>query len=264
MSNILETIVAYKRKEVAESKSRATVKMLEKAPGFSRDCISLKESILNPDKTGIIAEFKRRSPSKGIINNHSKVQDVTSKYAAHGASGLSILTDYHFFGGNNEDIESARSVNDIPILRKEFIVDEFQIIEAKAIGADVILLIAECLTKEEVAHFSTFAKSLGLEVLLEMHSKSQLDKVAPDVTLAGINNRDLTTFEVDIERSIELAALLPKEMPKIAESGISDPATIIKMKNAGFNGFLIGECFMKEKDPGEAVKEFVQGLKSDV
>lgn len=258
MSTILDKIVEYKTKEIAERKKLMSVKLLEAKPPFSRVCYSLKESILYPDKTGIIAEFKRKSPSKGIINNQSDVADVTTKYAAYGASGLSILTDNHFFGGNNEDVEKARSANAIPILRKEFIVDEYQIIEAKAIGADVILLIAECLSKEEVTQFAAFAKSLGLEVLLEMHSKTQLDKVSDDVTLVGINNRDLTTFEVNIDRSIELANLLPKKLPKIAESGISHPETIVRMKKAGFDGFLIGECFMKEEDPGEAFGKFVK------
>lgn len=260
MSNILDTIVAHKRKEVADRKDRTAVKALEARPTFSRTCFSLKESLGNHTKTGIIAEFKRKSPSKGVINNQSAVADVTKKYAAYGASGLSVLTDQHFFGGSDSDVEEARIVNDIPILRKEFIIDDYQVIEAKAIGADVVLLIAECLLKESVARLAALARSLGMEVLLEMHSKEQLDKVAPDVTLVGINNRDLTTFKVDIDRSIRLASLLPDDMPKIAESGISHPATIRKMSEAGFDGFLIGERFMKAEDPGEAFGNFIRQI----
>lgn len=260
MSNILDTIVAFKRKEVADRKEQCPVQELEARTAFSRGCFSLKESLSDKTKTGIIAEFKRKSPSKGLINNQSAVTDVTKKYVAYGASGLSVLTDQHFFGGRDSDVEAARAVNDIPILRKEFIIDDYQLIEAKAIGADVILLIAECLSKQEVARLASLARSLGMEVLLEMHSKGQLDKVAPHVSLIGINNRDLTTFKVNIDRSIELAALLPEDMPKIAESGISRPETIRRMRDAGFTGFLVGERFMKEEDPGEAFGKFVEQL----
>lgn len=258
MSNILETIVAYKKKELALRQTRVPVNELEKAPGFAYGCLSLEGFIRNPLKTGIIAEFKRCSPSKGTINETATVEEVTTKYAAYGASGLSILTDEHFFKGSTEDLEKARSLNQVPILRKDFIIDPYQVIEAKAMGADVMLLISECLTKAEVGALAKQARELGMGVLLEMHTEAQLDKISPDVTLVGINNRDLTTFQVDIARSIRLAEKLPLAMPKIAESGIDDPQTIRRLKEAGFDGFLMGEYFMKQVDPGEAFNEFVK------
>lgn len=262
MKNILEIIVAHKKEEVAERKKQVAVNILEKSDSFSRACISLKESLKDPEKTGIIAEFKRKSPSKGLINGTADAASVTQKYARYGASGLSVLTDSHFFGGSNADLKKIRSVNNLPILRKEFIIEEYQILEAKSIGADVVLLIAECLSKTEMAQLARMAKSLGMEILLEMHSEQQLYKITPDVTFIGINNRDLATFEVDIDRSIQLAKKLPKEMVKIAESGINDPAVIMKMKQSGFEGFLMGEYFMKEEDPGEAFRQFVKRAKT--
>lgn len=262
MSNILETIVNYKRQEVSVRKQKIPVKELESSAGFSRLCFSLTESLRDKNKTGIITEFKRCSPSKGIINEHAEVEDVTKKYTDYGASGLSVLTDEKFFKGKNEDVKAAR-VNQIPILRKEFIIDEYQVIEAKSIGADVILLIAECLEKTAVGKLAKLAKELGMEILLEMHSESQLDKIFPDIDLVGINNRDLKTFNVDIDRSIQLSEKLPKGMIKIAESGIDNPKTILKMKTAGFDGFLMGEYFMKHDDPGEIFREFVEKLDAE-
>jgi indole-3-glycerol phosphate synthase len=258
MKNILEEIVAYKRTEVAARKEEVTAEALVSAPGFSRKCFSLAESLRDPARSGIITEFKRRSPSKGVINASATVEDVTTKYTRYGASGLSVLTDAHFFGGGSEDLGKARSFNRIPILRKDFVVDAYQVMEAKAMGADVILLIAECLTKQEVAKLASQARELHLEVLLEMHSEAQLDKLSPDVTLVGINNRDLTNFQVDIDRSISLAGKLPATLPKIAESGIDDPETVVRMRQAGFSGFLMGEHFMKHADPGEAFRRFVE------
>ncbi len=261
MRNILDKIVAHKRKEVAEWKAQVSIKTLEAAETFSRTCFSLQESIKNPEKSGIIAEFKRKSPSKDVINDTATVEEVTEAYTENGASGLSVLTDNYFFAGNTEDLEIARTLNAIPILRKDFVIDEYQIIEAKSIGADVILLIAECLSKEEIKRFTHVAKTLGLEVLLEMHSEEQLDKIGAENDMIGINNRDLTTFTVDIDRSIELSRQLPEEALRIAESGIHDPKVILKMKAAGFDGFLMGEHFMKEKKPGEALKRFIDLLK---
>lgn len=260
MENILEKIVAHKRKEVAILKNEIPIKELELSTQFSRKCFALKESLKDQTKTGIIAEFKRCSPSKGVINEHTSVEEVTRKYTEYGAAGLSVLTDGHFFKGENEDLLKARLMNEIPILRKEFIIDEYQVIEAKSIGADVILLIAECLTKEEIIRLAKLANELGMEVLLEMHSREQLDKIIPEISLVGINNRDLKTFNVDIDRSIELSEKLPTGMMKIAESGINDPVTIKKMKLAGFDGFLMGEYFMKQQDPGEAFRLFVEKL----
>ncbi|MGH2644168.1 MAG: indole-3-glycerol phosphate synthase TrpC, partial [Chitinophagaceae bacterium] len=209
MDNILETIVNYKKQEVASRKEKIPVKKLESSSGFSHPCFSLGESLTDENKTGIITEFKRCSPSKGMINENAKVEVVTKDYTDYGASGLSVLTDENFFKGENEDLIKARA-NQIPILRKEFIIDEYQVIEAKSIGADVILLIAECLEKQEIKRFSKLAKKLGMEVLLEMHSELQLDKISAEVTLIGINNRDLKTFKVDIDRSIQLSEKLPE------------------------------------------------------
>ncbi len=256
--NILEKIVAHKKLEVAKRKKRVSLKELERRSFFSRNCISLKESIKDRNKTGIIAEFKRRSPSKGIINDKVLPAEVAGGYAENGASGVSVLTDSLFFGGSNADLEEIRKIVQIPVLRKEFIIDAYQIIEAKAIGADVVLLISECLSKKEIKELAQRAASLGMEILLEMHSEEQLDKIVPPITLVGINNRDLATFKVNIDRSITLSRKLPDEMIKIAESGINDPAVIHKMKKAGFDGFLMGECFMKEANPAAAFRNFAR------
>jgi indole-3-glycerol phosphate synthase len=262
MSNILETIVVHKKKEVAERRNKIPVKELAASPSFTRKCFSLSNVLKNSKAPGIIAEFKRCSPSKGMINEQAKVEDVTTKYTQYGAAGLSVLTDNHFFKGTDEDLVKARSLNEIPILRKDFVVDLFQVLEAKSLGADVILLIAECLTKREIEDFTLIAKLLGMEVLLEMHSEPQLDKYVPDIKLVGINNRDLKTFKVDIQQSIKLAEKLPADVCKIAESGINDPAVVVQLKEAGFNGFLIGEYFMKQQDPGEAFRKFFREVQS--
>lgn len=261
MRNILAEIVAHKKIEVAERKKMRDIDELKNSPMFNRPVYSLREFLKSPERTGIIAEFKRQSPSKGIINDTASVQEVTAAYARNGASGLSVLTDQQFFGGSMDDLQQARAVNSIPILRKDFVIDEYQIAEARAIGADVILLIAECLDKDEVAHLAKYATDLGLEVLLEVHSAEQLEKITPHTRLVGINNRDLTTFKVDIHRSMELLKQIPAEYSKVAESGMDDPATIITLKNAGFDGFLIGEHFMKAENPGSAFETFTQELK---
>ena len=257
---ILDEIIAYKKKEVASCKELILLAELKSNELFSRETFSLKASVLNPNKTGIISEFKRKSPSKGIINDIAKVEDVTAGYAAGGASGLSVLTDFNFFGGTIEDLQKARQVNKIPVLRKEFIVDEYQITEAKAFGADAILLIAAVLDAQEIEKLYKAANKLGLEVLLEVHEEKELTKINDHADLIGINNRNLKTFVVDIENSIKLAGMLPANLPKIAESGISEPETIIKLKQHGFDGFLIGENFMKTSNPGQAFKEFVKQL----
>ncbi|QHS62633.1 indole-3-glycerol phosphate synthase TrpC [Chitinophaga agri] len=260
MKNILTEIVAHKHVEVAARKQQRSVEELEQTSLFKRTPLSLAQFLQDPAKTGIIAEFKRRSPSKGLINGEVTVQDVTTAYTRYGASGLSVLTDEKFFGGSSDDLQQARALNNIPILRKDFIVDEYQIVEAKAIGADVILLIAECLTKDEVAQLAKFAHNLGLEVLLEVHSGDQLEKVTDHIQLVGVNNRDLTTFRVDFNRSCELAPQIPAGKCKIAESGISNTDAIITLKQAGFQGFLIGEHFMKEANPPRAFEQFVSEL----
>jgi len=258
--DILETIVAHKKTEVAAAKAKVTIEDLKKQPFFSRPTLSLKKFLLDETKTGIIAEFKRKSPSKGIINGNATVAEVTGAYAKHGASCLSVLTDEKFFGGTPADLIEARE-NNIPILRKDFMIDTYQLYEARAMGADVILLIAACLTPQQVKEFAAVAKELQLEVLLEIHNEDELKHICTATEIVGVNNRDLKTFTVDIQRSIDLSKKIPENKLLIAESGISKIETIFHMKNAGFTGFLIGENFMKEEDPGTAFGEFVAKLK---
>lgn len=258
--NILDTIIEFKKEEVAKNRALVPLEVLKQQQGFSRETFSLKQFLLDETKTGIIAEFKRKSPSKGIINDKAGVVEVTKAYTENGASCLSVLTDSHFFGGTADDLRTAR-LNNIPILRKDFMIDEYQVAEARAMGADVILLIAACLTPGRVKELAFFAKSLQMEVLLEIHHEAELGHICEEIDLAGVNNRDLKTFSVDINRSIELSKKIPADKIKIAESGISNMETIKVFKEAGFSGFLMGEHFMKTSDPGEAFKQFVQKLK---
>lgn len=257
--NILDTIIEEKKEEVRKRKAAITAEELKRLPWFLRNTCSLKEFLLDESRTGIIAEFKRRSPSKGVINGDADVAAVTKAYADNGASALSVLTDEKFFGGGTADLIKAR-VNNIPILRKDFIIDEYQIVEARAMGADVILLIAACLTPEEVKRLAAFARTLDLEVLLELHGEEELAHICDETELVGVNNRNLKTFTVDIERSLQMARRIPENKIKIAESGISSAATIRLFRENGFRGFLIGETFMKEKDPGAAFKTFAESL----
>jgi len=259
--NILEEIIENKKEEVKSKKSKVKTTELEKRELFSRTVLSLKDFLLDKSKTGIIAEFKRRSPSKGVINPDVDVLKVTKGYTEHGASCLSVLTDEHFFGGSDEDLIKAR-INEIPILRKDFIIDEYQLLEAKSIGADVILLIAACLTVAEVKRLANFAKNLGLEVLLELHAEEELGHICDDTNIIGINNRNLKTFDVDIERSLRMAEKIPLPKFKVAESGINSVNDILLFKKHGFQGFLIGENFMKVTDPTIAFAEFVKQLKA--
>jgi indole-3-glycerol phosphate synthase len=258
--NILDQIIARKKEEVAVQKELVAESVLKQMPFYKAPALSMASYLTMPGKTGIIAEFKRKSPSKGIINDTATVKDVTAAYSAHGASGLSVLTDADFFGGSLQDLTAA-TVHETPILRKDFMIDPYQIIEAKAHGAEVILLIAACLTPTQVKHLAAVAKDTGLEVLLEIHTKAELDHVCDNVDMVGINNRNLKTFEVDLAHSIALAKMLPAHLPKIAESGISDVSTIIELKKEGFDGFLIGENFMKTPDPAAAFAAFVADLK---
>jgi indole-3-glycerol phosphate synthase len=259
--NILDKIVLNKRAEVASAKKDTSIKELESSVLFDRTTYSFKEFLTAPDRTGIIAEFKRRSPSKGIINDQAGVEAVTTAYAAAGASALSVLTDKDFFMGTKTDLYKARQVNQIPILRKDFMIDEFQVIEAKSLGADIILLIAAILTPKEINALAKLAKSLGLNVLLEVHNLEELERsIHPDLDAIGINNRNLADFSVSVETSYKLAEHIPPGFMKISESAISDPDTIKGLKKAGFNGFLIGENFMKQADPGAAMAEFVKAL----
>ena len=257
--NILETIVEKKKKEVADNKRKKSIAELERENFFKNETLSFKNFLLRKDKTGIIAEFKRRSPSKGIINDISTVAEVTSDYINFGASAISILTDEEFFGGSLNDLSEVL-IHEVPILRKEFIVDEYQVIESKAYGADVILLIAACLSKDEVKRFSNLAKSIGLNTLLEIHNEQELEHICDEIDVVGINNRDLKTFKVDINHSIELCKKIPSDKTKISESGIDGVKTIRVLKENGFSGFLMGEKFMKEKNPGKAFGDFVKEL----
>lgn len=258
---ILDKIIERKKIEVEKAKALVPFEELLNYPYFSVACLSLRESILDPEKTGIIAEYKRASPSKGDINSTSAVEDVVKAYEEAGASAVSVLTDSEFFKGNLEDLSKAREAISIPILRKEFIVDKYQITEAKAYGADIILLIAACLKKEEIQEFAAYAHQLGLNVLLEVHNEQELlDNLFDDIDAIGVNNRNLKDFSVDIQHSYDLLNKIPTEYIKVSESGIADPSTIKALKRAGFQGFLIGENFMKTADPGQAIKEFVKEI----
>lgn len=259
--NILDKIVARKRQEIEFARRHTTITRLEESEIFFRECYSLREFILNPALSGIIAEFKRKSPSKGIINDTLSVKQVTNAYVAAGASALSVLTDRSFFGGRKKDLIEARKTNQIPVLRKDFMLDEYQIIEAKALGADIILLIAAILTPQEIQNLAKLAKTLGMNVLLEVHNMDELNRsLCDELDAVGVNNRNLSDFSVSVQHSFDLADHIPDRFLKISESGISKPETINELKEAGFNGFLIGENFMKEADPGRAMKAFVSQL----
>lgn len=258
LMNILEKIIAHKKKEVAELRPLYPVKLLEQSIYFETPVVSLKKYLLREDKSGIIAEFKRRSPSKGDINPYASVERVSIGYMQGGASALSVLTDRQFFGGKNEDLTEARRFNFCPILRKDFIIDEYQLVEARSIGADAVLLIAECLDKQRLAQLAKTARGLGMEVLMEVHSREQLDKYTGDVDAIGVNNRNLEDFSVSIATSLELAASLPAETVKISESGLDDPQAVVELRRAGYQGFLIGEYFMRQADPGKACREFIR------
>jgi len=260
---ILEKIIAFKKKEIAKIKAEVPVKKLVESPSFGRTVFSLKKSLLEVGSTGIIAEFKRQSPSKGIINDKATIADVTNGYLDANVAAQSILTDTSFFGGTMADLMEARCINQQkPILRKDFIVDGFQIVEAKAIGADVILLIAACLTEKELKNYGQLATDLGMEVLYEVHTQQDLNKINDlDDKIIGINNRNLKTFEVDLEHSIKLASQIPTTCLKISESGISDPRIISGLKEYGFQGFLIGENFMNQDNPGEACQAFINQIR---
>ncbi|MBC8753629.1 indole-3-glycerol phosphate synthase TrpC [Kordia sp. YSTF-M3] len=258
---ILDKIIADKYKEVALKKSIIPVSQLENSVLFGRKTSSLATA-LRESTTGIIAEFKRRSPSKAVINQSASVQDVAQGYEHAGVCGMSVLTDGKYFGGSLDDVLLARASVQFPILRKEFIVDEYQILEAKAHGADVILLIAAVLTRNEIKSLSEVAKSLGLDVLLEVHNLEELQKsIMPSLDMLGVNNRNLKTFEVSTDISKELSNHIPTDFVKVSESGISSVAAIKELKPFGYQGFLIGENFMKTENPGGSALAFINELK---
>lgn len=264
--NILDKIIAHKRTEVEAAKAKVSLEQLEKAPLFTRQTISLKNALKAEGASGIISEFKRKSPSKGIINDRLLPEIVTKGYVEAGANGLSVLTDTEFFGGTFDDFAKARAANPYtPMLRKDFMIDEYQLWEAKAIGADVILLIAANLTPAEVRHLGQKAQSLGLEVLLEVHNQEELEQsICEFVDMVGVNNRNLKTFVTSIETSLELAQLIPNDFVKISESGLKNAETIQKLRAAGYQGFLIGESFMTTDDPGLALKNLIDEFQMSI
>ncbi|WP_282134501.1 indole-3-glycerol phosphate synthase TrpC [Seonamhaeicola maritimus] len=258
--NILDKIVIDKRKEVELRKSLIPISQLEQSVLFSRKTVSLAERLKN-STSGIIAEHKRRSPSKSIINNSLNVQDVATGYENAGVCGMSVLTDGKYFGGSLDDLLTARASCNLPLLRKEFIIDEYQILEAKSYGADVILLIAAILSREEIKQFSGFAKSLDLDVLLEVHNEEELHKsIMPSLDMLGVNNRNLKTFDVSLETSKSLSSIIPDDFVKVSESGISSVNAIKELQPYGYKGFLIGENFMKTDNPGASATDFIKEL----
>lgn len=261
MPSILEQIVASKKKEIEKFKPLSPVERFERQGFFWQvRTRSLVQSLLMPGSSGLIAEFKRKSPSKGWFKTKElEVEPVVVKYNKH-AAGISVLTNEEYFGGDLDDLIQTKVVTDIPVLRKDFIVDRWQIAESKAFGADVILLIAACLSPAQVKEFATYAHELGLESILEIHEEAELEHYCEEVDMIGINNRDLASFKVDVNLSLDLISKLPPGRPAIAESGITDVQVIKELRAAGFKGFLIGERFMRENDPGNSFEEFMSNL----
>ncbi|HHV03655.1 MAG: indole-3-glycerol phosphate synthase TrpC [Bacteroidales bacterium] len=258
--SILNEIAAYKTQQVEERKSLYPIKLLERSIYFQSPTLSLSKYILRNDLSGIIAEFKRKSPTRGIINEFAKPEKVCLEYMRAGASALSVLTDEQYFGGSSHDLTTARRYNFCPILRKDFVVDEYQVIEARSIGADAILLIAEMLTEAQLKSLALSAMSLGLEILFEIHDSKSIDKLPHNARIIGVNSRDLNNFSVNINHITSLLHLLSRDVVKVAESGIDSPETLINLKKRGFNGFLIGERFMRNADPGKACELFIRKI----
>lgn len=260
--NILDKIIANTRQEVEARKAQTAVSTLEQSSLFKREKHSISEFLVRPDKSGIIAEIKKQSPSKGIINDKVSIEEVGKGYAANGASAISVLTDLQFFGGKMEYLTAVRELVEVPILRKDFIIDEYQLIEAKSIGADVVLLIAACLQPKELETLAQTAQNLGLEVLMEVHDQEELDRSLNQyLDVVGVNNRNLKTFNTSIQTSLELIANIPSEFRRVSESGLKDAQTIKELKAAGYDGFLIGETFMKTENPAQTLAELVEGVK---
>lgn len=263
MNNILEKIIETKRREVQERRELYSIKLLERELHFSAPTVSLTSYLKRPELVGVIAEIKRRSPSKGVIKQHISVEELSIGYMQAGASALSVLTDKDYFGGSLEDLKIARRCNYAPILRKDFVVDEYQIVEAKAAGADVILLIAAAIDPGTCRDLARSARSLRLEVLLEVHSNNELKTHLNEyISLVGVNNRDLKTFNVSLDISYQIIEEIPQEVVAIAESGISKPETLVELRKAGFSGFLIGEAFMRHSEPARACVDFISQVES--
>ena len=259
MKDILSEIIANKRFEVDLQKQAISIEQLQEGISEAPVIRSMKQALAS-SKSGVIAEFKRRSPSKGWIKQDARPEEIVLSYATAGASALSILTDEKFFGGSLKDIRIARPLVEIPILRKDFIIDEYQLYQAKIVGADAVLLIAAALEQEKCNELTEKAHSLGLEVLLEIHSPEELSYINEKIDMVGINNRNLGTFFTDVENSFRLAGQLPQGAVLVSESGISDPEIVKRLRTAGFRGFLIGETFMKTEQPGETLQNFLQAI----
>ncbi|MPT31472.1 MAG: indole-3-glycerol phosphate synthase TrpC [Chryseobacterium sp.] len=257
--NILDKIIERKKQEVTEAKSKISIEQLKDSEFFGRPTLSLKKTLKS--KSGIITEFKRQSPSKGIINNKVSPLEVVSQYEKFGASAVSILTDKYFFGGSFEDILNVRNHINIPILRKDFMIDEYQFYEAKNMGADAVLLIAACLSPQQTLEFTELSHELGLEVLLEIHTENELKHYNPNIEMVGINNRNLKDFKVDLQHSVQLKNLLPENVLSVAESGIYNIQDYLYLKEKGFDGFLMGEYFMKNTNPAQAFEEFISNIR---
>lgn len=257
--NVLDKIVEQKKIEVAEQKAQTSVEVLKQTEGFKRTKISTVDRLVNSSTFGVISEFKRQSPSKGIINDRVDVAEVTKGYSDAGAAAVSILTDTEFFGGTMEDLIKARPDLDCAVLRKDFIIDKYQVYQTKSIGADLMLLIAAILTKEEIIKLTDLAHEVGLEVLLEIHNEEEFRAGYYDkVDILGVNNRDLKKFKTTIQNSIDLAKILPEGQLKISESGISSTEEMDLLKSHGYEGFLIGEQFMKHDDPAAELNKFLK------
>lgn len=260
MKDILQEIVATKRAEVDRRKRKTDLQALYRQAETPRATRHSLQEALRSSSTGIISEFKRRSPSKGWINRDADVQSVVRAYQQAGATALSVLTDTPYFGGTDDDLRAARQACSLPILRKDFTIDEFQLVESRALGADAVLLIAAALTREQCRRFAEIAHQLELEVLLEIHDQSELDYYSEYVDVLGVNNRNLGSFHTDVANSFRLIEQMPQEATPISESGISNPDTVKELRTIGFKGFLIGENFMKTEAPGDSLKSFINAL----
>lgn len=259
--SILQKIIATKQKEVAFNKSVKPVKSLEQSIYFDTPKVSMKEYLGRKDKVGIIAEIKRKSPSTGQLKSSVNIEELSVGYMQAGATALSVLTDLSYFGGRDEDLIEARKFNYCPILRKDFIIDEYQIIEAKSLGADCILLIAANLTPQKCLQLAAFAQKTGLEVILEVHDQSEIEShINQHLDIIGVNNRNLHDFTTDIRTSMKLSTFVPDDFIKISESGISEAEHIIQLKEYGYSGFLVGGHFMKKAEPVVACRNLISNI----
>ena len=258
--NILDKIIRDKRKEVARQKNQVPLGMLAQSAYYTRPVFSLTSALQSPENSGIIAEFKRKSPSKGMINENADPVSTTTAYLEAGAVALSVLTDWKYFGGTQQDLRRVRESHSCPILRKDFIIDEYQVHETKSLGADAILLIAAALDQKQAGRLAGLARELGLEILFEIHHGKELSLIPEQAHLVGVNNRDLSKMITNVDNSRKLAEKIPDAHMKISESGIHEAETILELKALGYKGFLIGEHFMFQEQPGQACKQLIEGL----